>query len=314
MRLAAILLVCTAAVAQDRSIQSDADVRWLVFSKDGATLSAVCSDNKVRQWDARTGALRKTVAFAEGERAAGYYPGTGLLALAGRGGVKVTDLASGEAVRTIPTGNRRIGPVAIAPDGQSIAGSSRMPGNVRDELMRMWDATGKERFEVSSGIGGTSTMAISPDGSLLAAGSYDTNLRVWSTRNGELVKLIEELPVSMFGAAFTPDGKSFAAAGADRTVYIWDAKTWKLERKLTGQPEMISALAFSADGKSLATGGFNDITNQHPVSILVWDIASGKVVKTVPAPHRVGAVALSPDGKLLAAVSGDKTVRLWNVR
>jgi WD40 repeat protein len=116
------------------------------------------------------------------------------------------------------------------------------------------------------------------------------------------------------GVAFTPDGKSLAAAGADRIVYIWDAKTWKLERKLTGQPEMISALAFSGDGKTLATGGFNDITNKHPVSILVWDFPSGKVVKTVSAPHRVTATALSPDGKLLAAISGDKKVRLWNVR
>src|SRR5262249_11421951 len=131
--------------------------------------------------------------------------------------------------------------------------------------------------------------------------------------DGELVRLIEDVPVSVFDMAFTPDGKYLAAAGVDRIVYFWDAHTWKLARKLTGQQEMIASLAFSADGRLLATGGFNDITQKHPVSILLWDVASGKIVRTLPSPHRVGSVAFSPDGKLLASTSDDNHVRFWNM-
>jgi WD40 repeat protein len=180
--------------------------------------------------------------------------------------------------------------------------------------MRLFDASGTERFEAPSGIGGTSSLAFSPDGSILAAGSWDTNLRAWNTRNGELLGLIEELPVAMFGIAFSPDGRTLATAGVDRILYLWDSKTWKLTRKFVGQPEMISALAYSPDGRYIATGGFNDITQAHPVSILIWDLSTGKSVRTLPAPHRVSSVAFSPDGSLLAAAAGDKNVRLWKVR
>jgi WD40 repeat protein len=314
MRTAALFLLAVAAAAQNRSIPAGADVRTLSFSKDGSVLYGICADNKLRQWDARSGALRNTVAWNAGERAAGLHTGSGLVALAGKGAVAVADLTTGAPLRKIPVGDFRVNQFAIAPDGQSLAGSSRVAGNSRDEIMRLWDASGKERFAVAGGIGGASASAISPDGTVLVAGSWDTNLRVWNTRNGELVKLIEDLPVAMFAIAFTPDGKSLATAGVDRTVYVWDAKTWKLDRKFSGQQEMISAIAFSGDGKSLATGGFNDITSKHPVSILVWDFATGKVSKTLPAPHRVGSVALSPDGKMLAAVAGEPTVHVWELR
>jgi WD40 repeat protein len=312
MRGLAIFLVALGAAAQDRTLTSEGDIRSIAFSKDGATVYAICADNKLRQWDARTGAVKGATAFAADERPMGWNGG--VLALGVKDGVAIADVATGSKARQIATGGRRFVQMAVAPDGQAVAGSSRVEGNSRDEVMRLWDASGKERFAAAAGIGGASAMAISPDGSLLAAGSWDTNVRVWSTKNGELVKLIDELPVAVFGIAFTPDGASLAAAGVDRTVYVWNTKSWKLDRKLTGQPEMISSLAFSADGRSLATGGFNDITMKHPVSVLVWDFASGKVRKTVAAPHRVTAVALSPDGKTLAAAGGDKVVRVWEVK
>jgi WD40 repeat protein len=307
-----MLLLVTAAFAQDRTIVAGAPVRWVGFSKDGALLRAGCSDLKLREFDAASGSLRNTFAFPEGETPAGMAASGDLLASSGKNGV--TLLGSGQVLRRVAM-ERPARRVAIGKDGQSIAGSIRVAGLSREETMRLWDATGKERFATPSGIGGISAIAFSPDGELLAAGSWDTNVRVWSTRNGELVRLIsDELPVSMFDLAFTPDGKTLATAGVDRTVYLWDTKSWKLQRKLTGQAEMIQSMSFSADGRRLATGGFNDITEKHPVSILIWDLASGEIIQKFAAPHRVTSVALSPDGSKLAAAVGDDAVRMWSVR
>ncbi len=316
MRCALVFLVAVMAAAQDRTISSDAEVRSLAFSKDGNTLAAACSDGKLRQWDVRAGSFRKAIPRVNEEALAAMPSGSGLFAVSAKdGSIVLHDLETGAELQRIALAGRRVRELAISNDRQSLAGSSRVAGNSREETMRLWDASGKERFTAPAGIGGTSALAISPDGSILAAGSWDTNLRAWNTRNGELLRLIEDdLLVALFYLAFTPDGKTLAGGGVDRTVYFWDTKTWKLARKFSGQPEMISSLAFSPDGKLLATGGFNDIAEKHPVSILLWDVVSGKIVRTLPAPHMVSSVAFSPDGKLLAAASGDKMVRFWTVR
>jgi WD40 repeat protein len=314
MRVAIFLLAIATLSAQDRTIASESDVRAIAFSKNGESVFGLCNDGMLRQWDVRSGAARKATRL--NARPSGMPSATNLLATSEEdGSVTLLDIDSGTAIRRIAGDGRSVGQVAIASGGQALAGSSRVAGNSRDETMRLWDAAGKMQFSVPAGVGGTSSAAISPDGSILAAGSWDTNVRVWSARNGELLRLIDsELPVAMFALAFTPDGKSLVTAGVDRTVYFWNTATWKQERKLTGQPEMIASVAISPDGRILATGGFNDITNKHPVSILLWDVASGKELRRLPSPHQVSSVAFSPDGKWLAAASGDKTVRLWSVR
>ena len=125
---------------------------------------------------------------------------------------------------------------------------------------------------------------------------------------------MEELPVATFALVFSPDGRYLAAAGVDRTIYLFDARSWQIARKLSGQPEMISALAFSPDGRLLASGGFSELTYENPVKVLLWDVASGKVARSVTAPHRVESVAFSPDGALLAVSNREKAVRLWSAR
>jgi WD40 repeat protein len=177
-------------------------------------------------------------------------------------------------------------------------------------LIRLADASGVERASLSAGIGGISAMAFSPNGSLVAAAGNDADVRIWDARNGELRRLIDELPVTMFAMAFAPDGNLLATAGADRTVYLWDVKTWKLSRSLTGQPEMISALVFSPDGKRIATGGFSELTHTHPVQVRLWDLASAKAIREWPAPRRVNSLQFSADGRVITVKAGADTLTL----
>jgi WD40 repeat protein len=184
-----------------------------------------------------------------------------------------------------------------------------MPNRQTSEnIVRIADSSGVERVSLPAGIGGLSVFAFAPDSSVLAAASYDADVRIWNTANGELLRLIEELPVAMFTMAFSPDGRYLATAGADRLLYLWDAKTWKLDRKLSGQPEMISALAFSPDGRKIVTGGFNELTTSHPVSVLLWEATSGKVIHKWAAPSRVQSVAFS--GAAIEAMCGGKKITL----
>jgi WD40 repeat protein len=296
----------------DRLIQSESDVGNLAFSVDGSTLAANCRDGKVRLWDARSGALKRTIPREQGDTSVILPAPANILAAVGSEGIRIWDLQSGELKRRLSGLPKRIRGLAFSPDRQLLAGAGRTSDTGSEETVRLWDAAGKESFAAPAGLGGTSAMALSPDGGTLVAASYDTNVRAFSTRNGELLRLIEELPVTMFAIVFSPDGKYLATAGADRTVYLWDTKTWKLARKLTGQPEMIQSMDFSPDGRRILTGGFNDITSQHPVSVILWDVGSGKTLRTLPAPHAVRAVAFSPNGKL-AATGCQKEVSLWTL-
>jgi WD40 repeat protein len=282
MRALIWLAISAVAGAQslpgDRAITSDSQVGALSFSADGTLIAATCDDRKIRSWDSRTGELKQSVPV--------------------------------DTRSPAPIPQSR--PLVFSPDRKFMAGATRATDG-SENTVHIWDASGTERLALQAGLGGISTMAFSPDGGTLVATGYDTNLRAWSTRDGELLRLMEELPLAMFASAFSPDGKYLATAGADRIVYLWDTGTWKIARRLSGQPEMISAMAFSPDGRLLLTGGFSEYTQQNPVKAVLWDVSSGKPLRSMPSAHMVRAAAFSPDGTRVATATIGQTISIWAV-
>ena len=90
-------------------------------------------------------------------------------------------------------------------------------------------------------------------------------------------------------AAADGRGKTAPAATAP-TVEKWAERTTLLSK--TGR--MVYAVAFSTDGKTLASAGHE---------VLLWDTATGEQVSALRGLKTgANAIALSPDGKSLAAV------------
>lgn len=160
-------------------------------------------------------------------------------------------------------------------------------------------------------------MAIFPDGKRVLSASLREDY-VWELATAK--DLGQFTGARSLAVAISRDGKRVAIEGFD-ALTIHDAETNKKllsfnphgdwNRKFPFRPT-IEAMTFSADNRLLATAGsFAKVGGRHgyPGGIVkVWDTATGKEIRSFGRcergaflPHRAGSVALSSDGKYVAA-------------
>jgi WD40 repeat protein len=169
------------------------------------------------------------------------------------------------------------------------------------EVLEQTDVAGFEDARVE-------TIAFSPDGRLLATGSGDMRVRLW-TLNPSASQLTHEEPLDagVNDLAFSPDGGRIAVAVKDEVVLLWDVAEGSFERLEDHSDEVLS-VAFSPDGRQLATGSLDG-------QILVWDLDNRASSPEELRAHegRVTSLAFDEEGRQLASGSWDEMVQIWNV-
>jgi WD40 repeat protein len=170
-------------------------------------------------------------------------------------------------------------------------------------------------------------LAFAPRGLLLIhTGDEDkTFARIWDPKTGEELARTKK-GSALLMAAVSPDGKTLATSAADdKAVRLWDLsaladkKAENLKLEPIGKPldlnegakdngRQLQVLVFSPDGKQLVAGT-GDGHSYGEGAVLQWDAESGKHLRTFKIRNegnligRVDALAFSPDGKTIAAVT-----------
>ncbi|MCY2941881.1 MAG: NB-ARC domain protein [Planctomycetota bacterium] len=154
------------------------------------------------------------------------------------------------------------------------------------------------------------SLAISPDGKLLASGSFQ-EVRIWDAATGAEVKRIDGFADRVVALTFSPDSKLLATAGGaateDGEVKIFDVATGKQLLDIKGaHSDTAFGVAFSPDGKMLASCGADKF-------VKIFEVPSGKPVKSFEGhTHHVMDVAWKNDGKFLASAGADNAIKVWD--
>ncbi|HEY3788390.1 MAG TPA: c-type cytochrome domain-containing protein [Urbifossiella sp.] len=153
-------------------------------------------------------------------------------------------------------------------------------------------------------------VAFSPDGKLLAVGSYG-RATVWDLTTAKPAQVITHVLGAVNDLKFSPDGSKLAVAGGQPSargdLRIFDTKDWKLLVSLGGHLDTVSGVSWSPDSSKIASASFDK-------TVRIWDMKSHAVLHSFTGHSDfVYGVAFSPKGDWIATASKDRSGRIIDV-
>lgn len=179
------------------------------------------------------------------------------------------------------------------------------------------DTVGGLALALSFGEGIVRSVAISPDGKVIAAAEGDPaasvgTIRLYEAASGEPRGALEGHESGVWQLAFSPDGRYLASAGRDHTARIWDWAGATLVKTLDF-PNEVAAVAFSPDSRTLAVGGVDEPPGTPLQDAAIWTFAVDTWQPELKLAEywNIPDIAFSPDGSLIVGGGTSRNARVW---
>jgi len=149
----------------------------------------------------------------------------------------------------------------------------------------------------------------SPRDPWLLATTIGSDVMLWNSRSGQILRTFRGHEFRILAIAFSPDGKSLASGGFDQRILIWDVDSGRQVATLQTE-RVITDLKYLPDGTSLLCG-----QNSNPGRMQIWDLESYRVRKTIITGKFRLRFTLSESQELIATQSpnGGQQPKFWDM-
>ncbi|HEX7557158.1 MAG TPA: WD40 repeat domain-containing protein, partial [Leptolinea sp.] len=275
----------------------------LAFNNQATLVAAGDHDGKISLWNPQTGEQSVLLDGHIGDVTTLNFSNDGRYLASG--GVDnmiiIWDITSGQKVYMLRGHSGGIRSAIFNSDGTQLAST----GGWVDITLKIWEmATGTGLYNITGFSKGDIELTLRKGTNTLASAGGDGIIRIWNFDTRELISTIEKHNRAIRSIVFSPDGSQMASSSEDGNTYLWETTGWTLLKNL--QTKGSNALAFSTDNLVLAVAG---------EGIEFWDTASGNLLTEFQGtPGSLTKLAVTADGKILAAGSTDGTIRLYGIK
>lgn len=310
------------------------NVTTLAFTPDNKKL-VVGGYHELTIWDVATAKLEaRLYTRAERAYATAFFPDSMLAVAGGRpgqeGDVRIYNLAGGKPkdvggvkildgvndktvlVKELLETDDSVLALAISPDGKKLASAGC------DRLVRVWNLSAgyaKPKLEqsIENHADWVFSVAFAPDGKHLLTGSRDKTAKIWDLDAKESVLTFPDHQNAVYGVTISADGKTGISVGEDNNVRFWQATD---EKKQIGKQLRVGSAGHGKPVFKIANHGAGKkqlfATCSADASVKLWTADGAGSTKTLPGHNDwVYAVAISPDGGLVASGAWNGEVRIW---